>query len=257
MSVAEKGRAVCRAGRVAWVIVTGIPAIWIFRFWKPIHGDREARAAWMSWMSRRFLGALNCKVRVEGEVPSAGLIVSNHLSYVDILAIGSVCRAVFVSKSDVKGWPVFGLLTRLAGTIYVDRERRLAVKDCLGAMEAVLATGLPLVVFPEGTSSGGREVLPFRSSLLGARDAMHEITPAAIDYRVAGADAAETICYWGEMVFAVHLVQMLRIPGFEAVVHFGSPAAPAGRRKQIAEQLHSEVSRIHARLKESSGRRED
>ncbi|MCE9587463.1 MAG: 1-acyl-sn-glycerol-3-phosphate acyltransferase [Verrucomicrobia bacterium] len=81
-------------------------------------GETAAGSAWMQWMSSRFLAVLHCHVTVSGEIPLGGLIACNHLGYVDILVLGSVCSAIFVAKSDVLDWPVFGWLASRADTIY-------------------------------------------------------------------------------------------------------------------------------------------
>jgi len=250
MSAGELCRTVRKAVAILLTILTGIPALRLFRSKRSKAEQRLARAEWMSWMSRRFLRCLDCKVSVEGSLPKHGLVVSNHLSYVDIIVIGSTGAAIFVSKSDVKSWPVFGLLTRLAGTIYVDREHRLAVRRCVDEMENALKTGLPLVIFPEGTSSGGESVLPFRSSLLGgAETGDWEISAAAIDYQMEDGDPSTEVCYWGDMVFGPHLLALLRRKGFQAMVSFGEPHPREGSRKELALRLHAEVSQRHSKLR--------
>ena len=98
-------------------------------------------------------------------MPSSGLLVSNHLSYLDIVVLSSIRPCVFVAKRDVARWPLFGWLAHAAGTIFVDRERRFSTEFVNGIHEAI-AAGLPVVLFPEGTSSDGSTVLPFKSALL-------------------------------------------------------------------------------------------
>ncbi len=161
------------------IFLRGLPVFFRLR----ASGESNWRALWAQWISREFLRLINCKVRVSGAIPQHGLIVCNHLSYLDILAMLSVCQAVFVSKSDVRRWPFFGLLARMAGTVFVDRGRRTAVFVPLKSITCALKAGHPVVIFPEGTSSDGLGVLPFRSSLLEAAIVSRvPITPAAIDY---------------------------------------------------------------------------
>lgn len=92
------------------------------------------------------------------------LLVSNHLSYLDIPVIGSVIRASFVAKQDVSGWPVFGFLSKLQQTLFIGRERGNA-KTAKSSLESALEAGKSLILFPEGTSSDGQGVFPFKSSL--------------------------------------------------------------------------------------------
>lgn len=106
------------------------------------------------------------KVRITG-APHTGrqtIFVGNHLSYLDIPAIGSVLKASFVAKKDVAGWPVFGFLSKLQQTAFISRARADAARE-KNALDAMLCEGKSLILFPEGTSTDGREVLPFKSSL--------------------------------------------------------------------------------------------
>lgn len=95
-----------------------------------------------------------------------GLLVSNHLSYVDVLVIGAITPAIFVSKNEARHWPVFGALARLAGTIFVRRDKRTDVARLAAEIKNALDAGVLVVLFPEGTSSAGARVLPFKSALL-------------------------------------------------------------------------------------------
>ncbi|MGH8046746.1 MAG: lysophospholipid acyltransferase family protein, partial [Chthoniobacterales bacterium] len=126
------------------------------------------RARWMQRLSRRILRVLGAKVKIHGAIPTEGLIVSNHLGYLDVFVIGSAIPAIFVAKSEVNDWPVIGLLCRLSGTIFVERGRRTSVSESLPQIRKRLDAGLPVVIFPEGTSSAGSTVLPFKTSLLEA-----------------------------------------------------------------------------------------
>jgi len=205
----------------------------------------EGKIAWMQWMARRFLWIMNARVSVEQPVPERGLIVSNHLGYVDILVIGSLCPALFVAKSDVQNWPVFGALTKMSGTLFVNRTARSAVAQQVNWIAVPLNAGIPVVLFPEGTSSDGTGVLPFRSSLLeAALETKSIITPAAISYSSEQKNAGPEIAYWGEMTLLPHLFSLFARPGFEALLSFGESRIPTGNRKEEAVTLHTEVSRI-------------
>jgi 1-acyl-sn-glycerol-3-phosphate acyltransferase len=230
------------------IVVSGILVAFIsFLFGRGL----ERRAEWMQWMSGRFLAMLGCKVHVTGQIPRRGLVASNHLGYVDILVIGSVCPCVFVAKSDVRGWPVFGLLARLAGTVFVRRKAPADAARQVQTLGSVLRGGHPMVLFPEGTSSGGESVLPFRSSLLQAAIANDLVMiPAAIHYRVDQPALVERdIALWGDMKLPVHLWNLLGIRSFEALLAFGEPLSPNSDRKEACRQLHQAVENIHAAIK--------
>jgi 1-acyl-sn-glycerol-3-phosphate acyltransferase len=242
-------RRVFRLLGLGWVICSGMAAL----AWFLVRaGDIEkGRIAWMQWMSRRFLALLHCRVTVSGDLPTGGLIAANHLGYVDILVLGSFCPAIFVAKSDVDSWPVFGWLSRNAGTIFVSRDNPAEVPAQLATMERPLREGVPIVLFPEGTSSDGSRVLPFRSSLLeSAVRSGKPITPVAISYSLHGhGDPGQEIAYWGDHTLFPHLLNLLSKSGFEARIAFGQSRHPESDRKREAIRLHGEVSGLLEQMK--------
>ena len=235
--------------RLGWIIFSGMAAL----RWFLIHlgCGESARIAWMQWMSRRFLALLHARVTVSGSIPAEGLVASNHLSYVDILVIGSLCPAIFVAKSDVNAWPVFGWLCRNAGTIFVSRDNPTEVPAQLAMMERPLREGIPVVLFPEGTSSEGSTVLPLRSSLLeSAVRSGKPVTPTAISYSLHGnGNPGQEIAYWGEHTLFPHLLNLLSKPGFQARISFGHSRPPESDRKREATRLHGEVSELLKQMK--------
>jgi len=239
-------RILVRLIHLGWVIASGMTCLpWFFVMARGVRVT--ARIAWMQWMSRRFLSVLHCKVSLSGIVPSQGLIACNHLGYVDILVIGSVCPAIFVAKSDVKSWPIFGWLASRAGTIFVSRDDRAEVATQLKEMEIPLRNGHPVVLFPEGTSSDGSSVLPFRSSLFQSVIATGKpITPTTIGYDlgVEGSVGSE-IAYWGDLILLPHLLNLLSKKIFVARLVFGPTRKPMPDRKQEATLLHAEVLALH------------
>lgn len=245
-------RTIFRLGWLGWIIVSGMISlpVFLFRFQK---GEAAARIAWMQWMSRRFLSLLHCEVEVSGEIPRGGLIAGNHLGYVDILVIGSVCPALFVAKSDVREWPVFGWLTRGAGTIFVSRDRPNEIPAQLAKMEEPLKAGIPVILFPEGTSSDGTRVLPLRSSLLeSAVRSGQPVTPVSLSYDLGTVgDPGREIAYWGDHVLAPHLMNLLSKRSFRAILRFGTTRALMHDRKNEAKRLHSEISNLLATPKVS------
>src|SRR5262249_52037916 len=135
--------------------------------------------------SARLLPWVGVTVDCQGRPPEGGLIVSNHVSYLDILVFSGGARCAFVAKREVRSWPGVGWIATLGGAIYIDRARRDDTHSIQPQMAASLAAGVRLVLFPEGTSSDGTQVLPFRSSLFQpAVENQAPITPACISYEI-------------------------------------------------------------------------
>ncbi len=206
---------------------------------------QPARSRWLQWCARRTLRVFGVHYQATGTPPQTGLLVCNHLSYLDILVLVSLTPAVFVSKSEVKHWPVFGWFARLAGTLFVDRTKRSDVTRMNALIENSLATGNILVLFPEGTSWNGSEILPFKSSLLepivGAK---YPLTVGHLSYALADGDAATDVCYWGDATFFPHLVNLMTKSHVHSRACFAPIRQPAHDRKELAQQLHAEISKL-------------
>ena len=236
------------AGRICWFAweVGVIVLNYLFTAARaPQERQRLARAAWLSRSSRRHLKIFGFAARVSGEIPSRGLLFCNHLSYLDILAICAVAPAVFVSKADVRRWPLFGWLAALGGTVFVNRERRTHVGEVNREVELALAAGALVVIFPEGTSSNGETVLPFRTSLLEpAARGHHEISVGWLHYEVPDGDARREVCYWGDDTFLPHLLNLLGKKSIRATLRFAKFQRTTDDRKVLATQLHAAVMEL-------------
>ena len=210
-----------------------------------ISGARRSirgRVRWLSRSSIRHAKWMGVCIRVHGEIPRAGLIISNHVSYADIVALSAVAACAFVSKKEVARWPLFGLYARLGATIFVDRERRGAVADVAAEMRGRLDAGVPLTLFPEGTSTGGDDVLPFRSSLFEPVVDLHcPVTACALHYSLEGGSVADEVAYWRDMTLAPHLLNFLGKTGVTLDIRFGPSSRRTGDRKTLARDLHAEV----------------
>jgi 1-acyl-sn-glycerol-3-phosphate acyltransferase len=206
----------------------------------------RARAQWLQASCRRTLRVVGVKTRTSGPIPTRGLIVSNHLSYLDILVLSAITPSVFVSKSEVKHWPVFGMFARLSGTLFLQRTRRSDVARLNRQIAAVLDTGVPVVLFPEGTSSDGSHVLPFKSSLLEpATGQEHPVSVSCIRYSLRDGNPAEDVCYWGDMTLLPHLVNFLSKRRVRAHVTFAPIERSPSCRKELARHLHAEIARMN------------
>ena len=207
--------------------------------------DRTARARWLQHICQRALRVFHVELRVTGSIPSSGLLVCNHLSYLDILVLGATTPCVFVSKCEVRRWPVFGWCATRAGTLFLRRDKRSDVVRMTREMRQMFDDGALIVLFPEGTTSDGREVLPFKSSLLEPATCQpHALSAGFIEYALADGDVAEEVCYWKDMTLLPHLLNLLGKRGLEARLCFTELRQASSDRKQLARHLHSEVVRL-------------
>ncbi len=211
----------------------------------PKERKRLARAEWLHRSSQQNFKVYNCTVTHEGPVPTTGLLVSNHLSYLDILVLSSITPAVFVSKSEVRSWPIFGWLASLSGTVFIERTKRLDVGPVNRAIETAMDEGVMVVVFPEGTSTNGDSLLPFRSPLLEpAAASSRPISVCYIQYEMDDGDPRNEVCYWGDHTFVAHLMNLLGKKGVRAKVRFGTFEKTTTDRKELAVQLQAAVSKL-------------
>jgi 1-acyl-sn-glycerol-3-phosphate acyltransferase len=197
----------------------------------------------MSGVAWKVLGVLGMRVDVEGQIPRSGLIIANHLTYLDIVALNAVTRCLFVSKAEIAKWPLFGQCARWAGVVFIDRKKRSEVAEVAVAMRALLEKGVPLVLFPEGTTSSGDEILPFKPSLFAAvLESGSAVTPCAIEYFLDDEGCVrDDVHYWGEAHLGSHLFRLLGKRGLSVRLSFGESFVPSGDRKDLAQQLHSQV----------------
>lgn len=209
-------------------------------------GERWRAGVFSSW-ARAVARVIGMRIEREGAAPAGRgvLLVSNHLSYLDIVLIASQMRCVFLSKAEVASWPVFGVLARWMETLFVERERRRDVPRVAAEIRARLERGQSVVFFPEGTSTRGDEVGSFRSALLepAAREGL-EVRYAALRYFTPPGEpsASEAVCWWGDMDFAPHLLALFALSGFRARIAFGEEPIRDLDRKALARRLHGAVA---------------
>lgn len=200
----------------------------------------HSRAHRLHKLSTALLEHFQVETRILGPAPHSGLLVSNHVSFVDIMLLSAARPMVFVSKSDVMHWPVVGPIASAAGTIFVERSRRTDVARVNAALRHALDGGLLVTLFPEGTSSDGSLVLPFQPSLLQpAVDLRLAITPAHLRYLNPDGTRADEVAYFGDRELGPCLADLIRRRSTVAEVQFGARLAPSGERKELARHLHS------------------
>lgn len=223
--------------RLWWRIALAVGALLICL---PGHGLACALGHRSPWV-RRFLGlagrAFGLDARIAG-VPLRRdvLFVANHISWLDIMALGGATGAAFVSRDDVARWPVVGWLARQGRTIFIDRASRGAVRGQADTLATALASGHPAALFPEGTTGDGRTLLPFRASLFAALEGAAtgvRVQPVAIDY----GGAEQEIAWIGNEGAGANAARVMARKGrLKATLRFLDPIDPAaqGNRKAIA-----------------------
>jgi 1-acyl-sn-glycerol-3-phosphate acyltransferase len=219
----------------------------ILRFWLArLRGPMtlERRALWQQACARMILKSLGIGYEVAGQPPARGLVVSNHLSYLDVIIINAAMPCFFVSKAEVSGWPFFGKAARAGGTIFLDRSSQASAASVAGQMSERLSLPIPVPVllFPEGTSTDGVQLLPFHSRLIDpATTAGVPITAAGIRYVIEGGVEERELCWYGDEEFVTHLWKVLGVAGFSAQLHFGEPRTYSDRRV-AADQTRAEIT---------------
>ncbi|WED65382.1 lysophospholipid acyltransferase family protein [Synoicihabitans lomoniglobus] len=210
------------------------------------------RAAWLQRTCQHVLRRLRVEVKSVGSLPAGVMLTPNHVSYLDILVLNALTPTVFVSKAEVKGWPLFGWFAQKAGTLFLRREVRADLVRVGAQLEPVVASGVNLAVFLEGTSSDGRGVRPFKPGMLApAVAAGWPVAPATLHYAVpTGRDAAVAVAWWGTMPLLPHLLTLTGLPWIKATVEWGKTRSAGGDRKALAAALQSEVAAGLARAYE-------
>lgn len=198
---------------------------------------------WLQRYSKAICWMINLRIRRIGEPAPAGLLVSNHMSYIDPFLIASQTPVIFVAKHDIRDWPWGGILTRCGGTLYINREQRSDVGRLTDGVRTIAEAGIPVGLFLEGTTTDGTHVLPFHPGLLQpAVEIKSSVLPCTISYRVHETRSSEGIAWYGDVTLLPHLLQLLQFSHIDAIIHFG-PVEPATDRKSLARKLHQDISR--------------
>jgi 1-acyl-sn-glycerol-3-phosphate acyltransferase len=197
---------------------------------------------------RATIKLFSMKIVVEGVPPKPPfLIVSNHLSYIDIPIYSAFLDTTFVSKAEIKHWFIIGFMAKTLGIIFIDRRKKSDVKRVNQKISDDLNEFQGVVLFPEGTTSPGLEVMRFRPSLLEhAATSGMSVSYASIRYQTSEPDehAYRSVCWWGKMSMARHLLLMGKNRQIDVTIRFGDKKILNNDRKMLAVQLHKKVSEI-------------
>lgn len=214
---------------------------------------RQLRAEWLHTFCARAMKGMHISVSVVGEFPARGAVIANHLSYLDIVVLAALQPCVFVAKAELAQMPVLGWMTTNSGTVYVERGRGGSAIRASNSMKEAMEAGLPVIFFPEGTTSNGKALLKFHTGLLGqALLARAPMTAAFLRYSLTennerGVDVSTDVC-WGEKPLLSHIFGLLGLHGIHAEVRFGDgPIAFSGdatHRKKAAVEAQAAVARL-------------
>ena len=205
---------------------------------------RWRRFIYDTW-ARAFARLLRVRLNVVGTPPKPPFfLVANHMGYVDIPTIRNVVEGVFVAKSEISGWPVVGGIIRDMGNIFINRQNRRDIPRAGSEVTEKVESGEGVIVFPEGTSSNGKQVLPFNSSFLEfAAKARIPVHCASVTYKSLDSSlpASISIAWADETPLYKHMHRLFSMRGFEATVSFGESAVESGDRKELARILEEEI----------------
>jgi 1-acyl-sn-glycerol-3-phosphate acyltransferase len=234
--------------RLAHALLHAIRGWFIITLLFPRWNEQRRQATVQSW-SRSMLRILGIPLQVEGAPPARGpvLLVANHISWLDILVMHAAGYCRFVSKSDVKHWPLLGTLATGGGTLYIERERARDAMRVVHHMRESLAAGEVVAVFPEGTTGDGRALLPFHANLIQAAVSAHvPVQPVGLRFvDAATGEDSEGPLYLGNDTLLTSLWRTLAGRPFVARIRFGSPQRAEGRdRRAWAGDLRDAVDRL-------------
>lgn len=229
----------------------------------PLLPDNLQRTLKVRW-SRQLLNALGVRLQVAGTTPVGALLVSNHISWLDVYVINALVPSTFVSKDDVRSWPLIGWLSAQTGTIFMERGSRNAAIRTKDRLTNELRKRICVSVFPEGTTTLGDAVLPFHGALFqSAIDANAQVAPTALLYRGRYGELSRATAYAGNTSLWQSLCSIVTASNLTAHVCF-LPAIDSGgeNRRLLAHQTQHLVagyldqSRVQAMAEMSSSEKQ-
>lgn len=250
--MAKSNRLLAIIRLTAVIIATAVicSAAWLhFRFLKSRHDQDRAAALWTGRFGRTLLRLMGVQVHIRGRIASPALIISNHISYLDILVFSLATNCVFIPKSEVAAWGLIGPTLQMMDYPFVTREDLRTLRPAAERSREVIANQVNVTLFAEGTTGGGMELLPFQSSLFEiAVETGTRVQPVAIRYRPANSaiDVSEDIAYWKDHDFGPHVLRLAGLRGIRAEIIAGKPI-PSGsfpNRKALRAEMEKRVQRL-------------
>lgn len=254
-NLAGKFRALWRGSLLIFVLVMGVVATLLLRPFELLR-DKRTRpwTGWITvWVCRAALRLFGIHVETRGHpLQEPGVLVANHSSWIDIFVLNAVAPLYFVSKAEVSKWPGIGWLARLTGTAFVRREAREAGRQATQLKERIIA-GHRLLFFPEGTSTDGQRVLPFKSTLFATVFSAElgddvSVQPVTVTYTPPKESDPRFYGWWGDMEFGPHLFRILASKGRGSVAvtwHVPLKVREFNDRKALAKQAEFAVRSAH------------
>jgi 1-acyl-sn-glycerol-3-phosphate acyltransferase len=212
----------------------------------PLHRRYLPKLA--AWWERKLLRLLGLRIEIVGRLPDrACLVVSNHVSWLDIVLLGGLMQAAFVSKAEVRRWPLIGRFAELLGTVFLPRGQ-FKTGDATRQVNETLAGGQPVVLFPSATTLADLVPPRFHARMFAAAiEGGHPILPVAIHYlpESRSAPAHHAWATWtGSAELAPHFLRLCRLERLNVRVTVGEPISPVGvDRRQLAQSSHAAISR--------------
>jgi 1-acyl-sn-glycerol-3-phosphate acyltransferase len=234
---------VFRGSRVCFHLVYGLLLAVIYP-----HLNRTRQHRILKNWNRQLLAILNIGILIEGEQPAHGkggcLIVANHVSWLDIIVLNAIHPSRFIAKSEVNGWPVIGWLCRRCGTVFIERASRQNTSMVNRRISLLLEQDVSIGLFPEGTTTDGKQVGPFYSALIQpAIDAGIRLLPMALRYQGKDGEQEFAAAFIGDMTLARSIWNILRCTQQNALVVF-TPALSAenANRRVLARTAHEAIA---------------
>ena len=237
-------RALCKFVRVLGWVLHGY---WRVRTVFPSLSDEQQARAVEVW-ARRMLAIIGIEVRVKGHpAPGPVLMASNHISWLDILVMHAACHCRFVAKSEIRSWPLVGVLTTGGGSLYIERGSRNDAMRVVHQMASALQAGQVLAAFPEGRTGDGITLLPFHANLLQAAIVVNApVQPVALKFVDAQSQTRSLApCYRDDDTLLSSVWRTLCSPPLLAEVHYGATEQHLGRsRREWAHDLRERVAQL-------------
>lgn len=213
--------------------------------------SKATRLSLTRWWCKRLLNCFNIKVVTHGKLPDANttnaMFIANHISWVDIHSINSIIPLRFIAKVEIESWPVFGYLVSKSGTLFINRNIRKDATRIIEMTTNSLADGDNVCFFPEGTTTDGTHILPFKSSIVQAAiNTQAKIYPVAIFYPTANGSANLEMAYEGETTMIESMLKVFNLKKPVVELHFLTPIDCHGQTRQSVTRLAFEA--INAKL---------